>query len=362
MESAARLGYRYIPTDALKVAAVQACVGLRAGALAQLPLKGYYDNNGVSTLLDVQPELLTTPSDLVVPSISKTQMSISRDIWGYAVGQITAVDAGGYPARVEWYPPDVVKARQAHINEPIDWRVGGQPVDPSLVFHVPSRWVMPGEPLGVSPLEHSGLVDLAIRCQNFGRDWFARGAVPSAILYSDSELTTEQADTILTKVLQRWRSRQPAVLGSGMRYEKVSVSPNESQFIETATRAAADIAASFNMPPEKIGAAIAGSSLTYANRDQANQQYLVDSINPDLVVVQESFGRHMRPGTYARWNTAAFLRSDLKTRYEAARIGVDAGFLTPNEVRALEELPPLEGGDSLSPKQPPHNPPTGGAL
>ena len=334
-------GYLYLPEDSLKVAAVQACVGLRAGALAQLPLKGYADVNGVPTMLPTQPELLAHPSSVVVQSVWKTQMSVSRDLWGFAAGHITALDGAGYPARVEWYPPEVVHAEQRNVGAPIEWRVGGQHIDGSLIFHVPSRWVLPGRPLGISPLENGGLVDLAIRCQDFGRDWFAKGAIPSAIIYADEVMNSEQADDLLSKLIGRWRRRQPGILGSGLKYEQVSVKANESQFLETATRVAADVAISFNMPPEKIGAAVAGQSITYANRDQAQQQYLIDSINPDLVVVQEVIGQHMRPDTYARWNTSAFLRSDLKTRYEAARIAIASGFMHPDEVRALEELPPL---------------------
>lgn len=333
--------YSYVTTDALQIAAVTACVGLRAGTLAQLPIRGYYDVDGVSKQLTVQPELLVAPSSTVVPSIWKTQMSISRDIWGYAVGPILAVDGAGYPSKVDWFPPDTVRAWQDFVGGPIRWSIAGQEIDASLMFHVPSRWVMPGKPLGFSPLEYSGLVDLAKRCQDFGRDWFAKGCVPSAILYSDTVLDSKQADDLLGRITSRWRNRQPAVLGSGLKYEKVSVAPNESQFLETATRVAADIAISFNIAPERIGAAIAGQSITYANRDQQVQQGLVDAVNPELVVVQESITRHMAPGTYAGFATGAFLRSDLKTRYEAASIGIEAQFIHPDEARAWEDLPPL---------------------
>lgn len=354
--------YHYLPQDALKVAAVQACVGLRAGALAQLPIRGYTDVGGMPQVLELQPTLLTRPSRVVVRSIWKTQMSISRDIFGFAAGHITAVDAAGYPAHVEWYPPDVVHAEDGNLGQPIQWRIGGQVVDPSLIFHVPSRWVMPGRPLGMSPLEAGGLVELAIRCQDFGRDWFAKGAIPSAILYSDSVLNETQANDLLGKMTSRWRRRQPAVLGSGLKYEAIAVKANESQFLETMVRVSADVAICFNMPPEKIGAAVAGGSITYANRDQQQQQYLIDSINPDLVVVQEVLENYMRPPTYPRWNTSAFLRSDLKTRYEAALIGIKGQFLHPDEVRALEDMPPLTPEQLATMPQVSASTPTGGVT
>lgn len=331
----------YTGTRGLQVAAVVACVGLRAGALAQLPIRGYTDTGGVARPVSPQPELLTNPSPTVVPSVWKTQMSISRDLWGYAAGEIRGVDAAGYASKVEWWSPDTVTGWQDHAAGPLRWRVGGQEVDASLVFHVPSRWVLPGNPLGISPLENSGLVELAKLCQTFGRDWFAKGAIPSAILYSDKEMDSDQADKLLAKITARWRRRQPAVIGSGMKYETVSVKANESQFLETAMRIAADVAISFNMPPSRVAAAVTGSTLEYSNRDQSQQQYLVDSINPDLVVTQEVIDRYLAADVYPRWVTGAFLRSDLKTRYEAGKIGIEAQFIHPDEVRAWEDLPPL---------------------
>ena len=345
--------YRYITNDAMRIASVVACVGLRAGAYAQLPLKAYEDGSS-PVLADPQPDLFKAPSTqrTVVPSVWKTQMSISRDIWGYAAGRIRGVDAAGYVSKVDWVCPDDIHAEPDGAGG-LRWRFNGQQIDASLVFHVPSRWVMPGSPLGVSPLEKSGLVDLAKKAQDFGRDWFREGCVPSSILYSDKVLTGPQADDILTVIKQRWRKRQPAVIGSGMKYEQVSVKANESQFLETMQRAAADIAISFNLPPEMIAAAVASGSITYANREQNVQQYLMQSINPDLVVIQEIMGLHMQPGTYARWVTAAFLRADLATRYAAYKTGLEAEFLTVDEVRNWEELPPLtfdpEEGDDDQP-------------
>lgn len=338
---AASSTYYYRTSDAFKIAAVVACVGMRAGAFAQLPLKGYEETATVGAAMTPQPDLLANPSAVVVPAIHKTQMSISRDVWGYAAGQILGVDAAGYVSKVEWVCPDIIHAeRPEYVGGPLRWRFGGHPIDSSLVFHVPSRWVTPGNPLGESPLEHSGLVDLAKRAQDFGRDWFANGAVPSAIIYSDKDLDSTQADSMLAKIMERWRARKPAVLGSGLKYDPVSTPANESQFLETMRQAASDIAISFNLPPERIGAAM-GKKNEYSNIDQNQQQYLLDSINPDLVVIQEVYGRHMRPGTYARWVTGAFLRADLKTRYESYQIGLTAGFLDVNEIRALEELAPL---------------------
>lgn len=330
----------YRGREAFEVAAMVACVGMRAGAFSQIPLKAYRDRDGFPEMVPVQPELLTHPSSVHAgQAIWKTQMSISRDVWGYAAGKIKAVDGAGYPSRVDWLCP-IEDIQATEHTDGIEWSLGGQPVDRSMILHVPSRWVLPGRPLGICPLEYSGLVDLARRAQSFGRDWFINGGVPSSILYSDQELTPDQADSLLARIKSRWSRRQPAVIGSGMKYEQVSVNADESQFLETMRQVAADIAISFNLPPERINAAT-GKGNEYANISQNQQQYLLDSVNPDLVVIQEALAPHTPRGQYLRWNTAAFLRSDTKTRYETYAIGLDGEFITRDEVRAWEELPPM---------------------
>ena len=341
--------YQYDEIEALRISAVIACIGLRAGAFAQLPLKGYRDDrNGNPTLLPSQPLLLADPSDHVTASVWRTQMSISRDLWGFALGRIVAWDAAMYPVKVDWIDPSSVKPKFEGAD--IVWlNKGGRMIDSADLVHVPSRWVLPGNPVGISPLAYSGLTDLARKAQDFGRDWFTNGAVPSSLIYSDTPLDQTAAEGIVDTILNRWQGRKPAVLGAGLRYEKISVPANESQFLETCNKAAADIAISFNLPPSKIGAAISGANVTYANRDQDRQEYLVDSINPDLVVIQEALDRHTPRGQYCKFNTGAFMRSDTLTRYQAHKVGIDTGFLTPNEARALEELPPLPGGDELRP-------------
>lgn len=340
----------YSGLDAFKIAAVTACVGLRAGALAQLPLRGFLDTaDGINRLAPLQPELLRNPSPSVPPSVWKIQMQISRDLFGYAAGEILGVDAAGYPSKVEWIAPDRILAWQNYAGGPLRWRVGGRELDPSLVLHVPSRWVLPGNPLGVSPLEHSGLVELARAAQKFGLDWFIHGAVPSAVVYSTEELDEVQAEQIANNITRKWRARRPAVLDARLKYEKMSVAANESQFLETKRAAAGEIAVAFNLPPDKINAAAAGSDQSYANREQSEQQYLIDSVNPDLVVVQEVINmRCMPPSISAQWITGAFLRSDLKTRYEAALLGVRGQFIHPDEIRAQEGLPPLTDEQRLT--------------
>lgn len=333
---------RYTGKNAMKVSAVVACIGVRGSVFAQLPFKAYVDGpDDRSVLAATQPPLLVAPSITVVPSAWRIQMSIARDLWGYAAGLIVARDAAGYPTQVEWLPPWDVKGKQSVTSGPIEWTVNGQPMPSNRILHVPSRWVMPGSPMGIAPLENAGLVELSREVQSFGRAWFINGTVPSFIVYSDDVLDSQKADELGARIQSKWRNRRPAVLGSGLRVDIPEIKGDSTQFIETAQQVRTEIAAVFGVPPEKVGGASSTGSLTYANRDQNQEQFLIDSVNADLVIIQETLSKHLPPSLHVIANTGAFLRSDLKTRYESYTAGIAGGFLTVEEARRWENLPPI---------------------
>jgi len=340
----------YGPADAVKLSAVVACVNLRANTIGQLPLQSFRsDGNGVAVAVSRQPALIENPSKLP-RSFWLRQMSMSRDLWGNAFGAVVGRDAAGWASAVEWLSPADVQVDENVSMGRAVVRYLGREIPLSDLLVVPG-FPVPGSQFGISPLRRSGLVELSTRAQEFGRDWFRNGAVPSSIIYADRELTPAQAEGIRDRVMLSWRMRRPAVLGSGLKHEAVKVDANESQFLATMRHAQVDICQVFGVPPEKIGVASSGSSVTYANREQQVQQFLVDTINAELVLIQEVLTAEIPRPQFVRFNTGALLRSDLTTRYESYSKAITSEFLSVDEVRGLEDLPPLP---------PPSSPPSGG--
>jgi HK97 family phage portal protein len=98
------------------------------------------------------------------------------------------------------------------------------------------------------------------------------------------------------------------------------------------------------VPPEMI-AAESGNSLTYANVEQRGLDFLTYAVRPWLVRLETAISALLPSTQTVRFNPDALVRVALKDRYEAHKIGIDAGFLTRNEARELENRPPLaEGG------------------
>lgn len=329
---------------ALKLSAVVACVNLRANLLSQLPMAAYVAAaDGSAIQLDPQPMMVSSPSRVVPRSLWLRQASISRDLWGNAVGLIVARD-GLTPTQIEWVDPASVSfGASSGVGQFPEVRVNGTPVAPDAVLLWPSGTVLPGSPVGIAPLMRSGLVELGRRAQEFARDWFVNGAVPSVVAKVDHQLTQEQADEIKTRIVGSWRTRHPAVIGSGISVEAITARTAPLEVVEVVRQAQVEVCQVFGVPPEEIGIAASGSSVTYANREQRAQSMLVNWLNADLAAFQELLTAQLPAGQFVRFNTGALLRSDLAARYASYEAGIRAGFLTIDEVRELEERRPLAG-------------------
>ena len=326
---------RSTATDGLALATVVACVNLRANTLAQLPLKAYRTGaDGLPVEVPVQPKLVEAPSTLPRSQWLR-QMSISRDVFGNAFGMVVARDAAGWPTGIEWLDPSKVQTSQDYSFGPLRFTYSNEPLPDGDVVVVPGMPV-PGSPLGISPLERSGLIDLARKAQDFGAAWYENSGVPSGLVYVDQELDSEQAERIRSTISSSWKKRRPAVLGSGLRYESVTSNVEQSP-TETLRHTAREIARLFGVDPAMVGLGESGSSIVYQNRETQSASFLVNTMNAELVLVQEVLTAQLPRPQFVRFSTGAFLRSDLSTRYASYATALSAGFLTVDEVRELED-------------------------
>jgi HK97 family phage portal protein len=335
---------KYTGLDALKISTVVACVRRRSSLLSQLPFEAYRnDADGFAVPMPRQPVLIENPSAHVSRSAWIAQMSVSRDLWGNAFGWISSRDGGGYPTAVDWLNPDNVMAyTESGVSMAVRFRVNGAEVPPDSIMMIPSL-LLPGSPIGIPPLQYSGLIDLGNMAQKFGSDWFRNGAVPSSILYSDRVLDEDEAQRIRDVTVKSWRNRTPAVLGSGLRLESVKVdSAGTSEgFLDTSRQVQAEICQVFGVPVQAFGISTGGTSLTYANLEQQTQSELVTGLNSDIVALQEHLTAALPRPQFVKANPAALLRSDVKTSYETLAIGIAAKFLTIDEARAKLDMPPM---------------------
>lgn len=333
-----------VTTDsAMRLSAVWACIRLLAGLGSTLPLDQQRRRDGLT--VDVPRSVLfDRPQPGVTLSTWLYQVWSSLLTAGNAYGLVTSVGANGYPTTVELLDPSVVQWR---ADERDGWVVTVDRQDMARypegpLWHVPI-FTMPGAPYGLSPVQHAKqTIAGGLSAERFGTDFFTGGGTPNAILYSDTELTQEQAQGIKSAFVGSTAgNREPAVMGAGLRYERISVAPDEAQFLDQQRFTVEQIARIYGIAPEMIGGATSGSSVTYANREQRAADFLTFGLMPYLIALEDGLSSLVPGPNRVKFNLDGVLRSDLKTRYEAHAVAITSGFLTVDEVRQIEDRPPL---------------------
>jgi HK97 family phage portal protein len=331
-------------SGALAIPAVWGAVRLRANVIGSLPVGLYRDRDGL-------PERVTgasRPGVLDQPSADFDMTSwlhagqIALDLRGNNFGKIVARDPRTYlPTQVELVHPDTVTVRTDPRDGMIEYKFGGKVVDPFDVWHERCNEV-PGSVVGMSPITAAAAALGIIRAaENYGGSFFDEALTPSALLSSDAPIDEDGAKIVKRRVQQTQHGREPLVLGGNWKYQTLSISPTDALLLEVMRYGREDVALLFDVPGEWIGAPTQGSSVTYANREQRAQDLLAFRLGPAIARRERALSRLTVRGQYVKLNTASLLRSDLKGRMDAYDKGLKLGVYAHDEVRALEERPPL---------------------
>jgi HK97 family phage portal protein len=335
------------PDTALRLSAVWACVRLLADTVSTLPLDTFRGDEEITA-----PPLLTSPAaGWSLPEWLYAAM-VSLLLRGNAWGLITARSGPRLtPAQVELVNPDNVTVN-VEANGSITYRYKGRVIDPGDLWHV-RAFVYPGSPVGLSPVSYAmETIGLSLAVQRFGREFFNSGASPSGILSVNAPLSSEKIEEVKFRISAATHGkREPLVVGSSgatgdpITWTSLSINPNESQFIESRKLGVAEIARTFGVPPEMIGGE-AGNSLTYATVEGRALDFLRYSLQPWLVRLETAIGELLPRGQTVKFNANALLRGTTLERYQAHEIALASGWLTVEEVRALEDLGPMPAATS----------------
>ena len=346
-----------LTTDsALRHAAVWACVRLISGTLGQMPLEAVRYDGNIAKPVGQVPGLLTSPSGLIPRSAWVEAVLTSLLLRGNAYGRVTEYNASGTPTRIELINPEIVRPELDKATGRVVYyiTVGGERTVHERwpmgdIWHVPGL-LLPGGFVGLSPIEYAKQsIGQGLGAEKFGAQWFGEGGVPAAILTTDQPVTEEQASTVKARFMQAVKGRrEPAVLGAGVKYEQIQVAPNESQFIDAQRWSAEQVCRVYGIDPTMLGVSSgSGSTVTYENRESRVSDFLAFGIGPWQHRVEEALTTLMPRPVFVKFKTGAILRSDIQTRYQtyavAAQIQQATGspLLTTDEMRALENLPPL---------------------
>lgn len=204
---------------------------------------------------------------------------------------------------------------------------------------------VPGEPLGQGPIQAwaDGLRG-AIDAHQYAAQWTKRGGRPTGILTTDQTLSADMA--------KEWKDAANktmtpeggvAVLGSGLTYKQCYLTPAELQLLDVRKVNVISVARIFGIPARLMLTSGDGDSKTYANMEQESILFVRHTLMPYMREIEAALSELLPDDV--RFNVDGFLRPDTTTRYAAHKVAIEAGFLTIDEVRAIEGLNPLPEED-----------------
>lgn len=202
---------------------------------------------------------------------------------------------------------------------------------------------------GTSPIYASGLAATAGNAMMTQAAWFfGNRSMPGGILTAPGAIKDETA----TRLKEAWETNfsgantgRVAVLGDGLKFEKLPISAQESQMIEQLKWTAEVVCSTFHVPPYKIGL---GTMPTYNNIQALNTEYYSQCLQALIEAAELCLdeGLDLGPTLTVEFDLEGLLRMDTATQMSVLKDGVSAGLIAPNEGRARLGYGPVVGGAS----------------
>lgn len=213
---------------------------------------------------------------------------------------------------------------------------------------------VPGDPRGRGPIQTAQAeLRSSLDARDYSSNWFQDSGVPTGILANKAAyMTAEQAE----EAKERWVKTQggqrgPAVLSGDWTYQPVYLSPEDAQWIEVRQFDTTGIARLFGIPASLMLAAVEGTAMTYQNIGQAWTEFHRFTLIRYVMEIEAAFSDVLPRGTEVKANIEALLRPDSVTRYQQHTSALQGGWMSVNEVRAIEGLEPAPDGDFKTAEQ-----------
>lgn len=343
------------PDSALQVAAVYACVRVISETLATVPLVLYKRlpnggkdrdvNNPLYHLLNEQPNNWQTSFEF------REMMSGHICLRGNAYAKIESSNINGTEALIPLHPDRVQpfiapNKKIAYYYQPLN-----APAETFLaeeMLHL--RGFSQDGYTGINPIaNHRQAIGLSVDAESFGSRLFENGTNLGGVLTHPGTLTAPAAERLAKSWADRYqgiaKAGKTALLEEGMKFEKLGMTSEDAQFLETRKYQRNEIASIFRVPPHMIGDL---EKATFSNIEQQSLEFIQFTMLPWFTRWEQALKRDLitqKDKNFFEFMVQGLLRGDLKSRYEAYATGRQWGWLSANDIRAMENLNPIEDGD-----------------
>jgi HK97 family phage portal protein len=348
-------GVAVTEATALQIAAVYGSVGVIADATSTLPLDLMDSPHRRSGRLLPPSALLTEPFVEISLEDWLTQYTTAMALRGNFFGEITERDRDFYPTQIKPIHPDHARVTRL-LDGSIEYRFGGKVVDGDRVFHVRNLSVPEGL-VGLNPIEYLRATwGLARAMDMYGNAFFQNSALPSGAIEVEGDLDDEETLALAKAWMQMHQgigaAHLPAVLTGGAKFNPITITPEDAQFLQTRQFSAGVICGQiFRVPPHMIGLVDRTTSWG-TGIEQQEMGFVRNTLLGYLVKLERALTRIHPPGQFVKFDLTERLRGDRLQRAQAQTLGIANGSLLPDEARAEEDRPPLPDGIGQTPLAP----------
>ena len=347
------------PSSAIQSATVYSCVSVIADSIATMPVKTFrktQDHREPTTapqFLDAINGMPNPETDLFT-WMHRTINSLC--LYGNSFWLITARDRNGFPSEVYNLHPDDVQIERKN-GKAIYLYNGKESFTRFTVFNPAGEIIHiknfeQGSDLGLSPIEAgSEAIGNALAQDEFAGKFFSNGAVLSGVIEMNSTPTEEQLRIFKQSFNRKHQGSKQAhnigILTEGASWKPLALNHEQMQFLQSRKYTKSEICGLFRVPAYMIGDLSETTKLGSSIEEQ-NRIFYELTLLPYINRVETALTMMLPRNQFARIDVSGLLRANIKARYESYNLGRNAGFLSVNEIRAKEDLPPVDSeiGDS----------------
>lgn len=322
--------------DALSLASVYRSVSIIATAMKQLGIHAYREDIKVTPT----PLWLRQPDPNFTREVWMEQTINSLALSGNAYWLISR-NPRGETIGLEVLNPFDVLINTDDYGTPVSYTYRG--ITNYALTQVQHLALMrvPGNVYGLGPIQAAQKELLNARdTRDYASAWFTDSGVPSGVLKSDQMLSPDAAQA----AKEAWNATAGAkhgvaVLGNGLNFQAMYLNPRDAMFIESQAWNVQQIGRLFGIPANMLMASVDGNSMTYTNMEQEQMAFVRYTLSQYIVEIESALSFLASRNTEVKVNVDSLLRSDTLTRYQAHQIALQAGWMTIDEVRQIEDLP-----------------------
>lgn len=351
--SAAGVGVN--PNSAMQFSTVWACVRLLAEVMATVPIHVYVKNRDgskqrvtdspVAELLNLAPNSWQTVFEYI--DFLATSLCMRGNSYAY-------VNRNGNRILelIPLVPTNVTPKRKGYeITYQVRFEDGAIDTLPADRIHHIRGLSLDGF-TGVSPISyHRNTIGLAMAAENHGGYLFKNGAMPAGALVHPGQLS----DEAYTRIRKSWaethggdRQGGVAVLEEGLKFEKITMSNEDAQYLEVRQFQRTEICSLYRVPPHMIGDLTKSSfsNITQQSLEMVKYTFLPLARRFELAMRRDLLTKQERAkGMYIEFLFDGLERADIETRFKVYNTGITSGIFSANECRAKENQNPRPGGD-----------------